>query len=896
METTLIQTKLQAPERQVSFVKRPSLMQKLQQNPGRHLTLVSAPAGFGKTSLIAEWLDEQIIACSWLSLDEFDNDIGLFLRYFVAAIRRTFPAACPQLGRILLAPDLPTPQTLSSILINEINGLPHPILLVVDDYHTIHNQNILQLVERVLMHTKQRLHLIIISRVDPLLPLPRLRLQQEIVEIRRQDLRFSDEEAGLFLQTAVSTPLAPQIISQLNQRMEGWVAGLRLASLSLQTVAVTEQLPLDIDQDTQGYITNYLFLEVFTQQSEEIQSFLLHTAFFNRFCAELCQLLLEGTADNHHAQEHIAFLQEANLFIISLDEDGHWFRYHHLFQQMLQKQALLKLGSKTAGSLHKTAGDYFATQGSIDEALQHYLQANYLDTAVSLIEANSKNLLNSLARQRLERWMALLPEEIIWERPHLLIAKAWLFYRHWQLDALSSTLERIEVCLAASKLDITKMEKQFLLGQMHTLKSVLFACMTGDYVKSQHAAKQALNFLPETEQGAIGTAIAYVAFSQQAVGQYETAVSHLKQTLNNPAPQGPAWIQLYLCLSYLHLNAGDLLALHRAATQFLTRSEGNPVPAAPANWVSGILYYETNQLDNAHRTLTQTTKLHYVTNYLAACDSWLGLARIYQEQGKLGKAQQTLTTARTETLRLHCHDLIPVIEGVEAYQAHLEGRTSFALRWANNFQPETAPDYFILSFPPIFFWTRILVAHGHQTDLVHIQKCLTAKLHIAQNNHNIHRQIQLLNHLALVQSKLGDAESALRSLQTAVQQAEPGGFIRSFLDCGPELRPLLAELQQQGIAPHYIEQLLAEYPQDKVAPTLDELILTNRETEILQRMHAGQSNKEIANDLVISLYTVKRHASNIYRKLDVNGRRQAIRQAQQMGIIVPLPERIMDNE
>jgi len=877
METMLIQTKFNPPLAAADWVKRPLLFNRLNQNLDRSFTLVSAPAGFGKTTLIAAWLADQPYPYAWISLDKFDNELAVLLKYVVTAVRQVFSDAFPRLWQVLQVPDLPAENELSALVINELGKLPYPLLLALDDCHLVTNPIILQLLERFLTQSQQKLHLVMMSRMDPLLPLARLRLQG-IVEIRQKDLQFTDDEAGAYLQTVTGDVAADDTIVCLNGRLEGWIAGLRLLALSAGDICRAEQMTLEMQPGARNYISQYLFTEVLAQQEPDVQQFLLRTAFVDRFCPELGDALMMPLA-SAPIFEH---LRRANLFVIPLDEDGVWFRYHHLFQQMLQQKASLQFDTEMIDSLHMRTGDWFAENGFVDEALQHYLDGEAMETAVSLIEANSRNLLNGLARQRLERWLTLLPDETIWERPRLLVAQAWLLYRHWRLQTLATVLERIQVCLDAEETVLEAGEKEFILGQVYTLNSVIAYCVQHDFTAAKTATEQAIRLLPPSEQGALASAISYRALSLQAEGEGKTAVVELQHCLQDPAPQGPAWPQLYLGICFTQLNDGDLLSFYRTVSQFLASVSDGPVGITPANWLSGIAHYEANRLDAASQAFAITAKLHYVTNFMAACDSWLGLARVCQEQGALAQAQQHLDTVHAEALRLECADLLSAIESVQAYQWHLEGKTDAALRWASAFDPNNAPNYIQLTFLPLLLWVRVVVAHGDDTICEIAKRILLEKLIIAQKTHNVRRQIQLLAHLALVESRLGNKDVALCELQKVVELGQAGGFVRSLIDCGSTLRPYLQQLQQQAIAPHYIEQLLAAYPSNGsngVNGHSLELLLTDRETEILQMMYSGQSNKQIAQELVISLYTVKRHASNIYRKLDVNGRREAVSKA-----------------
>ena len=335
MESTLILAKLHPPLVSSELIERPALIQLLNLNPKRNFTLVSAPAGYGKTTLISSWLVKQETTYAWVSLDDFDNDPTVFLRYIVTAIQQIFPEACSDLAQVLQAPDLPSTDLLTAIVINELSQLPEPMLLVLDDYHAIHNKQILHLIERLLNQPQNRVHLVIISRIDPLLPLPRLRLQQGLVEIRRQELRLSDQEAEAFLQTTSARHLDSDTIIGLNHHVDGWVAGLLLAVLSRQKLDLT----LDSLGKAQDFIINYLFTEVLIQQPPEVQEFLLQTAFVDRFCADLCRDLVQFSVKGASVLSVIAHLQQANLFIIPLDDGAYWYRYNHLFQQMLQQKA-----------------------------------------------------------------------------------------------------------------------------------------------------------------------------------------------------------------------------------------------------------------------------------------------------------------------------------------------------------------------------------------------------------------------------------------------------------------------------------------------------------------------------------------------------------------------------
>ncbi len=883
MDNGFIQSKLRPPGINADLVERRRLIQLLNQNPNRKLTLVSAPAGYGKSTLITTWLNDQPHPYAWLSLDEFDNDPVRFLHYVAKTVQVVFPEACAGLLQILQEPDLPAPSILAEVVINDVSQLPRSILLVLDDYHLLHNAAILRLVARVLAQADDKLHLVLISRGDPLLPLPRLRLQQALVEIRQHDLRFADAEALAFLQMVLNREFDSGQVAVINQQMEGWVAGLRLATLSLQHSEQAELTLPDLEGNPQNVIAGYLFAEVLGKQTTAVQEFLLQTAWVDRFCVGLGAKLVQFSAADADIQEIIAYLQRAGLFIVPLPAQAGWYRYHHLFQQILRQKASLMWDKAAIRALHNRAGNWFAGEGLVDEALQQFLLAEDMASAVALIEINSRNLLNNLERRRLEHWLELLPEGIVWQRPYLLTAKAWLFYRHWRIRELASVLQQLQQCLAENGSQMSPIERQFISGQLHTLQSATRYFLDGEYVESAAAAEQALNSLPATERGALATALGCWALSMQALGDSKTAVSRLQQALADPAPFGPAPVQLYLALSRLYLNNGELLSLKQVAGQFSAHVQGLRPGMAAAGWINGICCYELNQLDRARHYFESAVSLHYVTNFLAACDSWLALARICQIEDDLAQAQTLLDEVRAETIQLKNQTLLAAIEAFQAYQWLLQGDTVGALHWARAFDPDKSLDAVALLFAPVFFWTRILTTCGDPSEVQAAGECLQANIAAAQARQDVRHEIQSWIHLALVQTTLGSDNLAQASLGNALRLAKPGGFVRVFADCAPAIRPLLEKLDREGTS-QYVDQLLSigvhHSPQEP-----GELHLTNRETEILQLMQTGLSNKEIAQQLVISLYTVKRHASNIYRKLDVDGRRQAIYKSQQIGIL-----------
>jgi LuxR family maltose regulon positive regulatory protein len=494
----------------------------------------------------------------------------------------------------------------------------------------------------------------------------------------------------------------------------------------------------------------------------------------------------------------------------------------------------------------------------------------------------------------------MLPEEVIWVRPKLLVAQAWLLYRQWHLKAMDTVLGRTIAALEANEETFTSGEKRFLWGQIHTLRSATFNIIHNDFQGSLEAAEQALQYLPFTERGARSIALAFYALAQQAMGEKNTAARLLEEAIHDPSHLSPSHIQALLGLSFHQLIAGELSQMRQTTQNFLVFAAENKNANAivAANWVSGLLNYELNDLDAARDHFLIVKHRRYSSNFAAAFNSMLGLVRINQVHGELDKAQVIIDDIRSETFRLNNPDHLPLLDSIQAYQWLLKGDLASALRWARSYHPDELHESFLHFELPSLTRARIIVSGGTKNELQVMHQELQDNLIAAEGRHITKRVIQILAHLALDHQRLGSLEAALETLEAAVLLAQPGGFMRSFVDAGISLVPLFQQLQKRNITPDYLSQILAAFD---AVPKIETLIassgmpasheseildlVTRREEEILRLMGDGLTNQEIANQLVISLYTVKRHATNIYHKLSVNNRRGAIRKARQLGII-----------
>jgi LuxR family maltose regulon positive regulatory protein len=593
-------------------------------------------------------------------------------------------------------------------------------------------------------------------------------------------------------------------------------------------------------------------------------------------------------------------LDRANLFLVSLGEQGGWYRYHHLFEEMLKAALHTQASPDEIAALHCRASEWFVAHGQIEDALHHALAAGDVESAVQLVEENAHGLLNRLERHTLERWLSLLPPEAVWQRPRLLVAQAWLLYRQARMAALGAVLDAAETVLNAGEDGFPPTDERPVWGQICALRSATAYQIDDDFRRCLTSAERALEWLPIAEGGARSTALIYWAVAKQALGEKEAASRRLEQALDDPAPRGLARTQLYHGLCVVHYLAGDLhqmLGVTQRSLAFAARlNHTNAITGA--NWLAGLLHYEWNDHGAATTHFSKVVEYQHAAQFLTTFTCMLGLARVFQGQGELERAQEMIDNLRAETLRLDNTDFSPSLDSFQAYQRLLQGDVPSALRWARSFDAKD------LREPPLWFevpsltQARILIGAGTDEEVRDVRRALQDKLAAARGQHRIQRAIQILAHLALAHDRLGEVEVGLGALEEALTLAEPGGFIRSFVDAGPRLGALLTQTKQPGVDPHYLAEILAAFDaaakdETRLSPRRGpvrlepgpDLLLTRREEEILRLMQRGMTNKEIASELVISVHTVKRHATNIYNKLAVGGRRQAIHKAQQLGIL-----------
>ena len=910
----LLQTKLHRPRLPHDLVTRWRLVEWLNHDIDHPLTLVCAPAGFGKTTLIGNWLTrmaegqgetQAYIPSAWLSLDESDSDLNLFLCYFITALRTIFSEACEETLVLLQARQQPPEAVLYATLSNELEKLPGEAILVLDDYHTIHNVAVHNLLGEWVRHWPKPLHLVLISRISPPLALSSLRAKGMLNEVRTRDLRFTPEETAAYLRQSRSAQLSQNALPLLEERFEGWPAGLHLAALSLRATDSQESVLAALSSENAN-ITGYLVDEVLAHQVPAIHSFLLKTSILDRFCASLCEAVVGEMDPAWNARACLEWIERSELFIIPLDDRREWYRYYHLFQELLQQRSSAELGADQAMKLHRRASAWFEEQGLLDDALHHALAANDLELAARQMGAGMREALNREDRPTLERWLRLLPEEMIQRQPGLLVIRLWVLEFTWRLNLQAQVLQQVEELLDSDGgASLPADELQILCGQILVVKAQ-HAYFSNQAAQSIDLCRQALALLPTSWAFVRGGAMLFLGLSMQASGQAQEVERLLLDEYEPYGDKSDAYALLLLrSLAFNYLNSGQLeqtrqiaQVLHHGKTRHKVTIQENW-----GDWFLGLASYHRNELETAAQHFTHIIENRYTAQISTYRDAVAGLALIHQIKGENTEALQMLESIsqfdleqrgsednRTRSLRAR----------LQLLQGDLEG----ANRWVKTLTDPVPDAPLIWLEEPQVTRARILLAGGAESDLRSALQILDTLDEIAERTHNTRYNIEILALRALALDAQRKTSEAYAELKQALDLARPGGFIRVFIDLGKPMQAMLRQLEKQGHSVEMVQRILAAFQEDGKNPHASESpaqlrhhpsagistlaeSLTPRELEVLTLLQGRLSIKEIAQRLNISSATAKRHSINIYAKLGVNRRRDAVTRAEELTILPP---------
>jgi LuxR family maltose regulon positive regulatory protein len=901
---SLLQTKLYRPRSRSDLIPRARLLERLNAGLSGNVTLISAPAGFGKTTLLAEWLETSDRPTAWLSLDENDNELRIFVHSLAAALRTVFPDALGATASLLKAPQFPPPDRMAPLLINDLADVPDDVILVLDDYHLIHNREIHTLLDQLIEHLPLQLHLVLISRSDPPLPLAKWLAQGRLNELRRTDLRFTLGETEAFLARMLGKEVAHETAMALEAWTDGWIAVLRLAALSLRSTSDRSAFMERLRHSPDRSVSRYLVEEILSRQAPFVQELLERMSLLEQFCAELCTAILGSDTSNAQVQATLDWLERSHALLVPLDEHQGWYRFHHLFQSLLQQHLQEHISTEEVATLHRRASAWYAAQGLIEQAIEHALAAGEVSGATSLVEAHVLWAFEQEQWVQMERWLGLLPEEQIQGSPWLIFARAWILQAHGQLQEharLLTTAEQLLATIDSGTNDPHDLQSSLLRALIAILRSQI-QYVTGQAQASLESARSALAWLPPDEAYVASHAVYFLALSNQAIGQEDIALLELNKALADHSTHLKSTARLLFAQAVVYLVAGKLHHLEQTSRHLLWLAQGADLALSHswAHWLLGYVHYEWNQLDAAVYHFSAVLANQHQAHFWAVQEAMCGLALTYQAQGLGTRAQETARVLLEWVQERHNMHELRKAYAFCGQLALLQDEVEQASPWLElaGEQEVQGPMWFLEDPPITTAW--MLLARGDESSVARGQALLTHLLQYVQTMHSTRKTINVLALQAWAYDLQGREIEALEVLGRALALARPGGLIRTFADLLP-LANVLQELRTPRKTPQagdktldaYLQRILAAMSHTAAhAESTAELLrqeglepLTDRELHILHLLDKDFTNKEIARELVVTTGTVKVHTSNVYRKLRVNNRRAAVTLAKALGLL-----------
>ena len=893
-----MQTKVCIPPVRPELVSRPRLIERLDAglDLGHRLTLISAPAGFGKTTLLSEWAAG--IRAAWLSLDEGDNDPARFLAYLVAAFQTAGEDVSGAVPDVRQAVQPASPEGVLAELINRVGAVPASFVLVLDDYHLITAQPIHDAIAFLLDHVPGNMHVAIATRADPPLPVARLRGRGQLTELRLPDLRFTPEEAAEFLNRVMGLELTADDVAALESRTEGWIAGLQMAAVALRAALSTEGDAASFVRDFTGsnrFILDYLIEEVLQHQPRHVQTFLLQTSILDRLCGPLCDAVVgEG------GQVLLEYLDSSNLFIIPLDNERRWYRYHRLFSDLLRSR-LQHADADLVPVLHRRASGWYEERGLTTGAIDHALAAGDVERAADLVEQNAEGTLMRGEAATFLHWVDALPDELVRARPTLCIFHAWMLLMYGR-----------PLAVVESRLQDAERGGVLVAGRMTALRG-LMAAFRGHTSRAAQLSRRALEQLPQEEQFVRAFATWILRTAQFASGEDGVDGETLDDVLRMSQRAGNVMVAVIGTCNQaeLHMRHGRLrqaAAGYRRALDLATDARGGRLPIAGQALIGlGELAREWGDLDAAARDLEEGIHLTEQWTEVGPFDAYIALARVRRAQGDVAGAWEAIRKAKELAAKFDVTELDDLSVALfEAWIGVAEGDLEAAQRWAEErdlYKYVDAPlqeeagdsyDHRIRKYELVVL-ARLLLASGRPDEALRVLESLAP---VAEWRGRPTMLIEIHVLQALAHRARGAVDGAMRAFERALSLAEPEGYVRIFADEGGPVVELLQEAARRGTAVAYVDKLLGTMgvtgskfqvsgtrersdlrPEALIEP------LTEREMDVLRLLNTHLSSTEIAEELYISVNTARYHIKNIYGKLDVHRRSDAVQRAGELGLL-----------
>ncbi len=894
MSTSILATKLYVPPPRPKVVLRPRLIERLNEGllRGCRLTLISASAGFGKTTLVSEWIASCGMPVAWLSLDEGDNDPARFISYLVAGLQTIKAGFGEGLLATLQSPQPLQIETILTTLLNEISTIPENFLLVLDDYHSIDSQSVDQSLAFLIEHQPPQMQLLIATREDPHLPLARLRVRGQLTELRAADLRFTPAEAAEFLNQVMGLNLSAEDITALEASTEGWIAGLQLAALSMQGRSDAASF-IKSFTGSHHFVLDYLVEEVLQQQPESIQTFLLRTSILDRLCGPLCDAVLLDTSAS--GQDTLEALERANLFIVPLDNERRWYRYHHLFGDLLHQ----RLGKpKEFAEFHLRASRWHEENGDLGAAFHHAIAAGDFVRAARLAEVAWQGMNESFQSAAWLSWVKKLPDKLIRTRPVLCTQIAQAFTDTGELEASELRLQDAERCLDGSELANEAQPKP--LPAMIALTRAYNAQVQGDPAATVKYAELALQLIPEDDFDRRARATTILEVIHWASGNLESAIRGIGDSMERLTQMGNhvMVVASAFAVADLLVSLGSLSEAERTYQDALqlAAQHGPEAEYITAHHHLGLsmIYRQRGDDTLAAHHLKRAVELGLQTTLVDWLYRWnVAQAQLKEAEGDLETALALLDEAK----RVYLQTLVPDQRPIAALKARIylkQGRVDQVRAWAVERGLSLADEVSYLHEFEHLTLARLEIANPQVNAL------LARLLQAAEAQKRRGSALDILLVQALAHEAHGNRPQALAALERALALAEPEGYLRIFVDEGEAMRMLLLDFrsandkQDAYPLPGYVDKILAAFSQpadvttqSTVTKQVSEIVepLSDREHEILRLIAEGQSNTEISQRLYLALSTVKGHNLRIFAKLQVQNRTEAVARARELGLL-----------
>lgn len=904
MTSVLLATKLHCPAPPSRQVSRPQLIRRLNEGleSGRQITLISAPAGFGKSTCAAEWISRLTRPTAWLALDRSDDDPARFFTYLIAALQQIDQGLGSEIEAVLRSGQLPPLELIISALTNNILKLNRSFLLVLDDFQALQEPAILEALEYMIANQPGNMHLVLLTREEPLLPLARLRAGNRLTEIRAADLRFTAREASCFLNEIMNLHLSAADIARLEEKTEGWVAGLQLAGLSIRDRADASSFIATLS-GSHRHILSYLTEEVLRGLPDDIQQFLLQTSILDRLNGDLCNAVT-GRMDSHLLLET---LLSHNLFLIPLDDERQWYRYHHLFADLLCDLRVTR--DRDVADLHRRASRWYAQAGIVPEAVEHALAAQDHVLAVGLIESHAMELLMGWHAKTVAHWMQALPPEWSAQSPKINLAFAWTHLLHHDGIRAARYIEALQTIFSDASIPADR--KAPFEAEWMGLRSMLLS-LQGKPIESIELANQALQLLPEQDSHIRSLVYMGLASAYQHLGHDDRAVEAYQMLIRSAQAANNLLAELLgvSALGLLVIQHGRLHEAFAIASQGVQRIERltSPPPISTAVYGElGQIYFEWHQIEQAHAYFQQAIRVSALTGF---SDAEIGYrvicSRLRQMEGDLAGAADEIQRA----LDLMHVDAPAAIgkevaeQQVRLYLAQNRLAAAEAVLVEHGFAyqgrfalPDPLPEQ-TLTGPDGPLYNSLLRILLYRANVQGEHEALNQGLALANRlvEEGLNRDIlslvlETLLLRAQMQDAMGSEQQSLADLIHALQLAEPQGFVSVFVEAGPWMASRLRRLLQQGlpgsVAADGVSAILTALSPSKSLAAGEEApeLLTDREADVLRLIAEGLTYDEIAAKLFISLNTVRSHVKTIYGKLEVNNRTRAIEKARQLSLL-----------